>query len=63
MAEEGLPRTKSTKYEIIYKEAARKLNKYCLNQIYKQGRDSRKDKDIMGSRKQSFATLNILSHF
>jgi hypothetical protein len=36
MAEESFPKTKSTKYEIIYKETVKKLNKYCVNEIYKK---------------------------
>ena len=31
MAEETFPKTKYTKYEIIYKETVKKLNKFCIN--------------------------------
>ncbi len=46
MAECEFPKTKSTKYEIIYKETLKKLNKYCVNEIYKKN-ITKKPKDIV----------------
>ena len=43
MAEDSFPKTKHTKYEIIYKETSKKLNKYCVNQIYKKNKKNIKD--------------------
>lgn len=51
MAVEAFPMTKSTKYEIIYKETQKKLNKYCVNEIYKKTRPQKKQKTIIESRR------------
>ena len=60
MAEESFPKTKHTKYEIIYKETSKKLNKYCVDEIYKKNKKAR---NVAESRKESLNTLQILSHF
>lgn len=62
MAEVEFPKTKSTQYEIIYKETSKKLNKYCINEIYKKNHH-KKQKAIIDARKESMNTLKILSHF
>ena len=62
MAEEALPETKLTKYEIIYKETSKKLNQYCVNEIYKkyQKKEVRENRE---GKRQSLNTMKILSHF
>lgn len=50
MAEAEFPKTKSTQYEIIYKETSKKLNKYCIDEIYKKN-NHKKQKVVIDSRR------------
>jgi hypothetical protein len=47
LAESELPKTKATKYEVIYQETLKKLNKFCINEIYKKNISNKKGKDIV----------------
>jgi hypothetical protein len=59
MAKEELNLTKATKYELIYKETVRKLNKFCSDQIH----NKRNSKTQPETRRESITTIKLISCF
>lgn len=53
--------TKATKYEIIYQETIRKLNRLCVEEIYGKGNRSVRRSSVMRSDKIMKEVKNMLS--
>jgi hypothetical protein len=59
MAKDELAITKATKYELVYKETVRKLNKFCSDQIHNKFHTS----NTFEPRRDSTSTLKLISCF
>jgi hypothetical protein len=60
MAKEQLGVTKATRYELVYRETVRKLNKFCSDQIHNKQRGASNSQE---QRRVSSSTLKLLSCF
>ncbi len=61
LAEQELYYTKATKYELIYKETIKKLNKFCIDEIHHKQRQSIAPPSC--PKRGSMSTLKLISCF
>lgn len=58
LAKQELCHTKATRYELIYRETSRKLNKFCSDQIH-----HKRQAKVADTARESINTMKLLSCF